>query len=88
MLQHLMFLFIFLTYRAAASAVVVEVITGEHEDDCGIYPPCKQYGDGCHEILEDCRRYINCTLGPDGHYTQVPSHSDWSTYDQITGLSS
>ena len=71
MLKHLVFLFIFLVYRVSASAVVVEVISGEHEDDCGIYPPCKQYGEGCHEILEDCRRYINCTLGNDGHYIQV-----------------
>ena len=30
-------------------------------DDCGIYPPCHQYGEGVWQILEDCHRYINCT---------------------------
>merc|ERR1711915_52699 len=39
-------------------------------DDCGIYPPCHQYGEGVWQILEDCRRYINCTRQPDGQLTQ------------------
>jgi len=34
----------------------------EHEDGCGIYPSCKQYGQGQWEILEDCKKYIRCTL--------------------------
>jgi len=55
---------------SSGSSVVVDVISGEHEDDCGVYPPCKQYGEGSWEILEDCRRYINCTLQNDGTYLQ------------------
>jgi len=34
---------------------------GYDGDDCGIYPPCHQYGEGAWQILEDCHRYINCT---------------------------
>ena len=96
MLNPLLFLSIFSLSQASASAVVVEVISGEHEDDCGIYPPCKQFGEGCHEILEDCRRYINCTLATDtGHYTQynmvcpgdlvyANEYSDCVEYDRAT----
>ena len=31
---------------------------------------CRQYGEGAWEILEDCRRYINCSLQGDGSYLQ------------------
>ena len=55
---------------SSTSSVMVSQYSGEHEDDCGIYPPCKQFGSGSWEILEDCHRYINCTLNPDGTYTQ------------------
>jgi len=54
----------------SSSAVVVEVIDGDYEDSCGIYPPCKQYGEGSWQILEECHRYINCTLMNDGTYRQ------------------
>ena len=54
----------------SASVQILSRYKGEHEDDCGVYPPCKQYGSGAWEILEDCRRYINCTLNPDGTYLQ------------------
>jgi len=33
----------------------------EHENSCGIYPSCKQYGAGEWEILEDCHKYIRCS---------------------------
>jgi len=33
----------------------------EDVSECGIYPSCKQYGEGAWMILENCHRYINCT---------------------------
>jgi len=34
--------------------------SGRHEDGCGIYPSCWQYGAGTWQILEDCSKYIRC----------------------------
>ena len=31
------------TGQVSASAVVVEVRHGDFEDECGVYPPCRQY---------------------------------------------
>jgi len=40
-----------------------------HEDSCGIYPSCSQYGAGEWEILEDCSKYIRCSY-KDGELVQ------------------
>jgi len=40
------------------------------ESECGIYPSCSQYGPGEWEILEDCKRYINCTRDANGDMVQ------------------
>ena len=53
-----------------SSAIVVEVLSGDYEDSCGIYPPCRQYGSGAWQILENCHRYINCSLQQDGTFLQ------------------
>ena len=53
-----------------SSAIVVEVLSGDYEDNCGIYPPCKQFGTGSWQILENCHRYINCSLQQDGTFLQ------------------
>ena len=58
------------TAIALLSPNIVEIIRGDAEDDCGIYPRCRQFGEGTHEILENCNRYFNCTLQPDGTYLQ------------------
>jgi hypothetical protein len=53
---------ILLTLLVAFSAVLpCSLALGEHEDSCGIYPRCEQYGAGVWQILEDCHKYINCT---------------------------
>merc|ERR1711962_906104 len=36
--------------------------TSAYEDGCGIYPKCSQYGLGTWQILEDCHKYIKCTI--------------------------
>ena len=52
------------------SSILLEVRSGDYEDDCGIYPPCKQFGEGAWQILENCNRYINCSLQDDGTFLQ------------------
>ena len=55
---------------ASPEPLLVSTITGEHEDTCSIYPVCSDYGQGKHQILEDCRRYFECERQADGTYTQ------------------
>ena len=37
---------------------------------CSIYPLCANYGEGKHEILEDCTKYIECEKQQNGFYKQ------------------
>ena len=60
----------YVSSSSPSSSVIVETITGDHEDTCGIYPPCQQFGPGTWQILEDCNKYIICTLQGDGTYLQ------------------
>ena len=60
----------FQTFLTFVTPHVVDIIQGDAVDDCGIYPRCRQFGEGTHEILENCNRYFNCTLQPDGTYLQ------------------
>ena len=60
----------FLSFFSSTSSLVIETIQGDHEDTCGIYPPCQQFGAGTWQILEDCNKYIICTLQSDGTYIQ------------------
>ena len=64
---HSLYLFFFLS---STSSMVIETIKGDYEDTCGIFPPCKQFGAGTWQILEDCNKYIICTLQGDGSYIQ------------------
>ena len=52
------------------SSVLLEVISGDHEDTCGLFPPCRQLGEGTWQILEDCRYYVSCSLQGDGSFLQ------------------
>ena len=63
----LLFSFVYQVYH---SSILVEVLSGDHEDDCGVYPPCRQFGEGAWQILENCNRYINCSLQSDGTFVQ------------------
>ena len=66
-------LFLLLTLRLDSllgSSVLLEVISGDHEDTCGLFPPCRQLGEGTWEILEDCRYYVSCSLQGDGSFLQ------------------
>ena len=59
--------------------LLVSTITGEQEDTCSIYPLCSDYGQGKHQILEDCRRYFECDRLDDGTYTQ----RNWMCEDNL-----
>ena len=50
--------------------ILVNTLYGEQEDTCNIYPLCKDYGPGYHEILEDCRRYFECERQDDETFIQ------------------
>lgn len=66
-------LFLLLTLRLDSllgSSVLLEVISGDHEDTCGLFPPCRQLGEGTWQILEDCRYYVSCSLQGDGSFLQ------------------
>ena len=55
---------------ARSEPLLVSTITGEQEDTCSIYPLCSDYGQGKHQILEDCQQFIECELQDDGTYMQ------------------
>ena len=65
--------FLLLTLRLDSlhgSSVLLEVISGDHEDTCGLFPPCRQLGEGTWQILEDCRYYVTCSLQGNGTFLQ------------------
>ena len=70
----LMMLLLILSNDVASSEpdpYLVSTMTGNQDPDlCSVYPPCADYGEGSHEILEDCRRYIQCELNVDGSFNQ------------------
>jgi len=41
---------------------------GNHEDSCGIYPPCSD--EGVFQILEDCTKYVICDRDGQGGWNQ------------------
>ena len=57
----------------------METITGEYEDLCSLYPTCRVFGPGIHQILEDCNRYFECILQDDDTYIQ----KNWQCPDQL-----
>ena len=67
---HSLFSLMTLVALTWSDSILVSSFSGEQEDTCSIYPICTEYGEGSHEILEDCRRYIECERGDDGQYTQ------------------
>ena len=67
---HILFSLMTLVLLTRSDPILVTAFTGEQEDTCSIYPLCSEHGEGSHEILEDCRRYIECESGNDGQYTQ------------------
>ena len=51
--------------------LLLKTLIGAQEDSCSIYPQCsEEYGEGKHEILEDCQRFFECDRHEDGTYTQ------------------
>lgn len=44
------------------SLIAGRVYGDNEEDECGIYPSCSQYGPGQWQILEDCHKYIECSI--------------------------
>ena len=51
--------------------ILVSTLTGDQEDTCSVYPLCSEdYGEGRHEILEDCQKFFECKINVDGTYTQ------------------
>ena len=60
-----------MTGSSGLEPLLVSVLTGNLDQNlCSVYPPCADYGEGSHEILEDCRRYIQCELLDDGSFRQ------------------
>ena len=49
---------------------MVNTVTGAQDDLCSIYPPCADYGEGSHQILENCQKYFECERGEDGSWIQ------------------
>ena len=50
--------------------ILVNTVTGDQDDLCSIYPPCADYGEGSHQILENCQKYFECERGDDGSWIQ------------------
>ena len=67
----LYFILVFLSdVHFSFSGVLFEVKTKDHEDNCGLFPPCQQLGEGSWQILENCHFYVECRRQPDGSYIQ------------------
>ena len=64
------FLFSKLSLSISSDPILVDTIDGDHEDLCSLYPTCREYGPGTHQILEDCNRYFECILKDDNTYLQ------------------
>ena len=50
--------------------ILVNTVTGDQDDLCSIYPSCSNYGDGTHQILENCQKYFECERREDGSFVQ------------------
>ena len=74
-----MFSLMMMVTMSSAEPLLVGSLTGEQEDTCSIYPVCSDYGQGKHQILEDCRRYFECERQADGTFTQ----RNWMCEDNL-----
>ena len=66
----LVFLFFMFGLSNGSDPILVDTIDGDHEDLCSLYPTCREYGPGLHQVLEDCSRYFECILKDDETYLQ------------------
>ena len=77
---HFIFPLMMMVAMASSEPIMVSSLTGEQEDTCSIYPLCSSdYGQGKHQILEDCRRFFECKRQADGTYTQT----NWICSDNL-----
>ena len=76
---HFIFSLMMVVTITRSEPLLVSSLTGEQEDTCSIYPVCSDYGQGKHQILEDCRRYFECERQADGTFTQ----RNWMCEDNL-----
>ena len=76
---HFIFSLMMVVTMTRSEPLLVSTLTGEQEDTCSIYPVCSDYGQGKHQILEDCRRYFECERQAYGTFTQ----RNWMCEDNL-----
>ena len=66
----ILFSFMMMVSMTICEPILVNVLTGAQEDNCSIYPLCEEYGQGMHEILEDCHHFFECDQQDDETFIQ------------------